>query len=206
MRNIIILLLCILATGPAHAQAPPKREFRAAWIATVANIDWPIAPGLPSDVQKQQFIKRIEDMKALGCNVVIVQVRPACDAFYDSKIEPWSKYLTGKQGEPPVPYYDPLIFMIEETHKRNMEFHAWFNPFRALMNSKINPNPPTHVTRTHKDWIISYGGKSYLDPGNWHAREYVVNVITDVVKRYDIDAVHLDDYFYPYKVSLIIFY
>ena len=183
----------------SYAQ-PPKREFRAAWIATVANIDWPSKPGLPSDEQKQEFIKRLDDLKALGCNVAIVQVRPASDAFYDSKIEPWSRYLTGAQGEPPVPYYDPLTFMVEETHKRNMEFHAWFNPFRALMDSKVNPNPPSHVTKTHKDWIISYGGKSYIDPGNSLAREYVLDVIADEVKRYDIDAVHLDDYFYPYKV------
>jgi uncharacterized lipoprotein YddW (UPF0748 family) len=105
------------------------------------------------------------------------------------------------QGQPPSPYYDPLQFMIEETHKRSMEFHAWFNPFRALVDSRKNPNPPNHITHTHKDWIINYGGKAYIDPGNWKAREYVNSVIADVVKRYDIDGVHLDDYFYPYKVA-----
>lgn len=198
MRNFTIFLFSFFFFTSSAQQ--PKREFRAAWIATVANIDWPSAPGLPADVQQQQFIKRLDDLKALGCNVVIVQVRPACDAFYDSKLEPWSCYLTGTQGQPPTPYYDPLTFMIEETHKRNMEFHAWFNPFRALMNCYQNPNPSTHVTRVHKDWIIAYGGKSYIDPGNEKAREYVTEVILDVVKRYDIDAVHLDDYFYPYKV------
>lgn len=193
------MAVCLLAAGMAMAQAP-KREFRAAWIATVANIDWPSKPGLDAAEQQQQFIKRLNDLKALGCNVAIVQVRPACDAFYESKYEPWSRYLTGVQGQPPTPYYDPLKFMIEETHKRNMEFHAWFNPFRALMDSKVNPNPAEHVTKAHKDWIISYGGKSYLDPGNKQARDYVIDVICDVVKRYDVDAVHLDDYFYPYKV------
>ena len=141
----------------------------------------------------------------MGCNAVIVQVRPVCDAIYDSKIEPWSRFLTGRQGEPPFPYYDPLVFMIAETHKRNMEFHAWFNPYRALMDSKVNPNPPKHVTRTHPDWIIKYGGKSYLDPGIPEVRDYVIDVISDVVIRYDIDAVHLDDYFYPYRVANVEF-
>ncbi len=179
----------------------PKRELRAAWIATVANIDWPSKPGLPGDEQRQEFIVRLDKLKELGCNAVIVQVRPASDALYDSKMEPWSHYLTGEQGVAPDPYYDPLVFMVEETHKRNMEFHAWFNPFRALMDSRNNINPANHVTHKHPDWIISYGGKSYIDPGIPDARAYVVSVITDVVKRYDIDAVHLDDYFYPYRVA-----
>ena len=199
-RPITTLLFALLFITTLHAQ-PVKREFRGAWIATVSNIDWPSKPGLPAVEQQEQFTQRLDQLKALGCNAVIVQIRPACDAFYASKIEPWSRYLTGRQGEPPFPYYDPLVFMIEEAHKRNMEFHAWFNPFRALMDSKQNPNPPKHVTRTHPDWIISYGGKSYIDPGIPEAREYVISVIMDVVKRYDIDAVHLDDYFYPYRVA-----
>ena len=199
LRPSTIFLILVILCSSAWGQSP-KRELRAAWIATVSNIDWPSKPGLPAIEQQQQFIKRLDDLKALGCNAVIVQIRPACDAFYMSKIEPWSRYLTGRQGEPPFPYYDPLIFMVEETHKRNMEFHAWFNPFRALVDNNWNPNPPSHVTRTHPGWIISYGGKSYLDPGSPEAREYVISVITDVVRRYDIDAVHLDDYFYPYRV------
>ena len=178
----------------------PKREFRGAWIASVANIDWPSKPGLPAAEQQQQFILLLDKLKALGCNAVIVQIRPVCDAFYNSKIEPWSHYLTGRQGEAPTPYYDPLVFMVDEAHKRNMEFHAWFNPYRALMDSKVNNNPPSHITRRHPEWTISYGGKTYLDPGIPEVREYVTSVISDVVKRYDIDAVHLDDYFYPYRV------
>lgn len=180
---------------------PQKREFRAAWIATVANIDWPSKPGLPASVQQSEFIARIDQLKKMGCNAVIVQIRPASDALYPSELEPWSHYLTGKQGEPPTPYYDPLEFMIAETHQRNMEFHAWFNPFRALVDSKKNANPKNHVTRTHPDWIINYGGKAYIDPGMWPARDYVISVVMDVVKRYDIDGVHLDDYFYPYRVA-----
>ena len=200
MYRSIILLLCSFFFGIIVYAQSPKREFRGAWIATVSNIDWPTRPGLPTNEQQQEFIELLEQLKTMGCNAVIVQIRPVCDAFYNSKIEPWSRYLTGRQGEAPDPYYDPLAFMVEETHKRNMEFHAWFNPFRALMDSKQNPNPPNHVTRTHPEWIISYGGKSYIDPGIPEARDYVISVITDVVKRYDIDAVHLDDYFYPYRV------
>lgn len=198
-RFSLLFLLGFLIAGSTFGQTP-KREFRGAWIASVANIDWPSKPGLPAIEQQQQFVQLLDKLKALGCNAVIVQIRPVCDAFYNSKIEPWSRYLTGRQGEPPFPYYDPLIFMVDEAHKRNMEFHAWFNPYRALMDSKVNNNPPSHITRRHPEWTISYGGKTYLDPGIPEVREYVIGVISDVVKRYDIDAVHLDDYFYPYRV------
>ena len=198
-RATLLVILSLLLSVSLEAQQ--KREFRAAWVATVANIDWPSKPGLPSIQQQEQFIHRLDQLKYLGCNAVIVQIRPSSDALYPSSIEPWCYYLTGRQGEPPFPYYDPLKFMIEEAHKRNMEFHAWFNPFRALMNSASNNNPESHVTRKHPDWIINYGGKALIDPGIPEAREYVVKVIIDVVKRYDIDAVHLDDYFYPYRVG-----
>jgi uncharacterized lipoprotein YddW (UPF0748 family) len=199
-RFITVLLVFLLCISRLQGQSR-KREFRGAWIATISNIDWPSRQGLPAVEQQEQFIQRLEQLKSVGCNAVIVQIRPSADAFYASKIEPWSHYLTGKQGVAPFPYYDPLVFMINETHKRNMEFHAWFNPFRALVDSKKNPNPSGHVTHTHPDWVIAYGGKSYLDPGVPEAREYVISVIADVVKRYDIDAVHLDDYFYPYRVA-----
>lgn len=200
----VLLCLFLVTCFAGRAQAP-KREFRAAWIATIGNIDWPLKQGLPAEEQRQSFIRRLDQMKRLGLNAAIVQIRPAADAFYPSTIEPWSRYLTGKQGVPPQPMYDPLEFMVEEAHKRNMEFHAWFNPFRALVDSKKNPNPPGHVTRLHPDWIISYGGKSYINPGIPEAREYVTDVIVDVVKRYDIDAVHLDDYFYPYRIAGVAF-
>lgn len=196
-----ILCISILFSFVTLQAQPPKREFRAAWIATVSNIDWPSKPGLPAAQQQQEFINRLNQLQELGCNAAIVQIRPAADAFYKSEYEPWSRFLTGRQGQPPFPYYDPLEFMIEETHKRNMEFHAWFNPYRALTDSKKNPNPASHVTKTHPDWIISYGGKSYFDPGSPEVREYVVKVMLDVIKRYDIDGVHLDDYFYPYRIA-----
>lgn len=199
-KAFLLLLLC-LCTAKNHYAQSPKREFRAAWIATVSNIDWPSKPGLPAGQQKSEFIARLNQLQAMGCNAVIVQVRPACDAFYNSVEEPWSRYLTGKQGQPPFPYYDPLEFMIEEAHKRNMEFHAWFNPYRALAIKGKNPNPPSHVTHKHPDWLINYGDKTYLNPGLPQVREYVNRIIMDVVKRYDIDAVHLDDYFYPYRIA-----
>jgi len=201
MRYLSLFLLFYFTCITSLFAQKPKREFRAAWIATVANIDWPSKPGMPSIAQQEEFIKRLDQLKALGCNAVIVQVRPAADALYTSQIEPWSRYLTGRQGTPPFPYYDPLLFMIEETHKRNMEFHAWFNPFRALMDSHKNMNPMSHVTRQHPEWIINYDGKSYFDAGQPEVRDYVIQVIMDVVKRYDIDAVHIDDYFYPYRVA-----
>lgn len=202
-----MILLLLLGSGSIKAQIPeaPKREFRAAWVATVGNIDWPEKQTLSTAEQKASFIQLLDRMKRLGCNAVIFQIRPACDAFYASEYEPWSRYLTGKQGQAPAPYYDALAFMIEEAHKRNMEFHAWFNPFRALVDSRKNPNPPSHVTHQHPDWLVSYGGKTYLNPGIPAAREYVTKVILDVVKRYDIDAVHLDDYFYPYRIPNLTF-
>jgi uncharacterized lipoprotein YddW (UPF0748 family) len=193
---IIVLLFPFLS----NAQSP-KRELRAAWIATVGNIDWPSKQGLSSQQQQQEFIAHLNFLKENGFNAVIVQVRPAADVFYQSKYEPWSRYLSGKQGEPPFPIYDPLEFMIQETHKRNMEFHAWFNPYRALTNSNFNPNPAHHPTKKNPDWIIHYDGKAYFDPGNAHAREHIINVIMEAVVNYDIDAVHIDDYFYPYPVA-----
>lgn len=200
LRYFIFITVFLTSSFSVFGQGH-KREFRAAWIATVSNIDFPSKPGLPAIQQQQEFINRLDQLKYLGCNAVIVQIRPAADAFYDSNFEPWSRFLTGKQGQPPFPYYDPLKFMIEQTHLRNMEFHAWFNPFRALTDSRKNPNPPDHVTKKHPDWVVNYDGKALLNPGIPEAREYVIRVIMDVVKRYDIDGVHLDDYFYPYRVA-----
>lgn len=202
MRCILFIVTLLFSFSLIHASdAAPKRELRAVWVATVGNIDWPSRPGLSAQQQQQEFISQLNFLQRNGFNAVIVQVRPAADAFYPSPYEPWSKYLSGKQGQPPFPKYDPLEFMIGETHKRNMEFHAWFNPYRALVSSNSNPNPAGHATRTHPDWIINYAGKSYFDPGNPDVREYILKVILDVVRRYDIDAVHIDDYFYPYPVA-----
>jgi uncharacterized lipoprotein YddW (UPF0748 family) len=185
----------------ARSQAPVKPEFRGVWVATVSNIDWPDAPTISAEIQKMQFIKLLDMHKRNGMNVMIVQVRPAADAFYPSPYEPWSQWLTGTQGLPPVPLYDPLEFMITETHKRGMEFHAWMNPYRAVFNINGSSIAATHITRIHPEWFLTYGDKKYFDPGNPDARKYVADVVKDVVSRYKVDAIHFDDYFYPYRIA-----
>lgn len=195
------LLLCGSLLRPAKAQQlSPKREFRAVWISTISNIDWPSRKGLPPEEQRAEFIRLLDFHQRNGINAIIFQVRPAADAFYPSPYEPWSEYLTGRQGQPPIPYYDPLEFMITETHKRGMEFHAWFNPYRAVANIRGSSIAANHITRTRPQWFVTYGDKKYFDPGIPEVRSYVTELIRDVVKRYDIDAVHFDDYFYPYRI------
>lgn len=181
--------------------AQPKYEFRGVWIATVENIDFPSSRTLTPEAQRAEFISILEMHKRNGMNAVVVQIRPVSDAFYPSQLEPWSEYLTGTQGKPPVPYYDPLEFMITETHKRGMEFHAWMNPYRAVFNINKSSIAPNHITRIHPEWFIDYGGKRYFDPGNKEAQKFVEEVVKDVVSRYQVDAIHFDDYFYPYRIA-----
>jgi uncharacterized lipoprotein YddW (UPF0748 family) len=196
-----LILIALVGALPASAQSPhPKYEFRAVWIASVENIDWPSKKGLPADSQRAEFIRLLDLHKQEGFNAVVVQIRPAADALYPSPYEPWSEWLTGVQGSPPLPYYDPLEFMIEETHKRGMEFHAWINPYRAVKTIGRSSIAPDHITRQHPDWFVRFENTLYFDPGNKEAQEYVTMVIRDIVRRYDIDALHLDDYFYPYDI------
>ncbi len=185
---------------PEVATEIPKaeREFRAAWVATVANIDWPSEPGLPVDLQKQEIIAILDTAKALNLNAIVFQIRPHCDAFYASKLEPWSYYLTGEQGKAPDPYYDPLKFWIDESHKRGLELHAWFNPYRAhhpaggeITEHSIIKQKPSLAKKLKS-------GFYWLDPANPKTQQHSMDVIMDVVRRYDIDGVHMDDYFYPY--------
>lgn len=190
-----ILLICFIAT------AQPRYEFRAVWIASVDNIDWPPKGMFDVDSQKTEFIRQLDMHRANGMNAVIVQVRPAADAFYPSQYEPWSQWLTGVQGRPPSPYYDPLAFMIEETHKRGMKFHAWANPYRADFRIGQSSIASTHITRVRPEWFLTYGDKKYFDPASKDVQRFVVNVIRDIVSRYDIDALHMDDYFYPYRIA-----
>ena len=188
--------------GPAIARAPaPEREFRGVWVATVGNIDWPSRPDLTTAEQKAELVAILDRAVQLKLNTIIFQVRPACDALYASKIEPWSEFLTGTMGKAPEPYYDPLSFAIAEAHKRGLELHAWFNPYRARLLSSKSPVAANHVTKTHPGIVRRYGEYLWLDPGEPETQEYSLSVIMDVVKRYDIDGVHLDDYFYPYKVK-----
>jgi uncharacterized lipoprotein YddW (UPF0748 family) len=195
-----IFIFFLFSAWGAFAQPAPKREFRAVWVATVNNIDWPSRPGLSTDEQMKEAIA-ILDMHAKNrMNAIIFQVRPASDAFYQSELEPWSRYLSGTPGKTPVPFYDPLAFWIEECHKRNMEFHAWLNPFRVSQNA-AEPLAATHVAFQHPEWIVKYGDKLYFDPGLPQTRDWVVQVVTDIVSRYDVDAIHFDDYFYPYPLK-----
>jgi uncharacterized lipoprotein YddW (UPF0748 family) len=134
-------------------------------------------------------------------NAIIMQVRPSGDAFYPSTLEPWSEYLMGTQGLPPSPFYDPLEFMINETHKRGMEFHAWINPYRAVFNVKRSSVAPSHISKIHPEWFLTYGDKKYFNPGLPQVWQHTNRIVRDLVSRYDIDAIHMDDYFYPYRIA-----
>jgi len=189
----------ILLNAQTPAKIAPKREFRGVWVATVDNIDWPSKSGLTEDQQKQELIGLLEQHKKEGMNAIMLQVRPAADAFYRKSREPWSQWLMGKQGIAPAGY-DPLEFAIKEAHSRGMELHAWFNPYRASMGSKSFVSDD-HMTRKRPELFFTYGGKKQFDPGLPEVREYIVQVILDVVKGYDVDGIHFDDYFYPYPIS-----
>lgn len=195
-RSLLALALAASLAAQALA-APPEmpREFRGVWVATVHNIDWPSKPGLTAATQRSQLLSILDTARQTGLNAVILQVRPACDALYDSPHEPWSPYLTGTMGRSPG--YDPLAFAVEEAHKRGLELHAWFNPFRAQSNHK-NTVSRDHVTRRKPQWIRRYANYLWLDPGLPEVRAYSRSVILDVVRRYDVDGIHIDDYFYPY--------
>ena len=200
IRLVIVVVLIGCVTATAAGQSFPKREMRAAWIATVMNIDWPSNKGLSSTQQQQEYIELLDKLHAVGMNAVIVQIRPTADAFYPSSFEPWSEYLTGAQGVPPQPYYNPLNFMIDEARKRGMEFHAWFNPYRVSMNEDFIP-AAGHPFTKYPDWFVKYGGKWYYDPGHPDARAFVLEAIMETIRHYDVDAVHFDDYFYPYRIK-----
>jgi len=208
-----LVLFCIASRGGAEAgtttsitaspieEIPsPPREFRGLWIATVSNIDWPSQRGLPVDQQKTELLALLDRAKQLHMNAVVFQVRPACDAMYKSDLEPWSEYLSGAQGQAPGEGFDPLGFAVEECHRRGLELHAWFNPYRAAM-SKSTQFSAQHITKTRPELVKEYGDFLWLDPGEKEVQDLAMTVIMDVVRRYDIDAVHFDDYFYPYIVK-----
>jgi uncharacterized lipoprotein YddW (UPF0748 family) len=196
-----LLSLAIFSISITSFSQQPTHEFRGVWIATVNNIDWPLPGMYDIDSQKQEYIRQLDLHLQNGMNAVIVQVRPAADAFYPSPYEPWSQWLTGEQGKAPEPYYDPLQFLISEAHKRGMKFHAWLNPYRADFNIGKSSIAKDHITKTHPEWFLSYGGKKYFDPANKDAQQFVVNVVRDIVKHYKVDAIHMDDYFYPYRIA-----
>ncbi|MFC7643107.1 glycoside hydrolase family 10 protein [Streptosporangium lutulentum] len=186
------------AACPVDARYP-KRQLRGVWIATTQNIDWPSRAGLPVARQQAEYLKILDSAVKRRFNAVFVQVRPASDAFYASSLEPWSQYLSGTASKNPG--WDPLAFLVAEAHKRGLEFHAWFNPYRASYGTNLGKLPANHPARLHPDWIVKYGGQSYYNPGLPQVRNHVTTVVKDVVSRYDVDGVHFDDYFYPYPVS-----
>ncbi len=196
-------MLAITLLGLAITQdvpPPAPREFRAAWVATVDNIDWPTKRDLTTEQARAELVKVLDTAKRIHLNALILQVRPAADALYASKLEPWSEYLTGQQGKPPSPYWDPLAFAVEEAHKRGLELHAWFNPYRAWHPSAKGKPSATHISQT-TDLAKPYGTYLWLDPGEKRVQDHSIAVMLDVVKRYDLDGVHIDDYFYPYPVK-----
>jgi uncharacterized lipoprotein YddW (UPF0748 family) len=204
---MVMAVLCAMSataasipvTAAAAQAAPPiRREFRGAWVASVANIDWPSKPGLSSWQQQAELIAILDRARELKLNAILLQVRPAADALYASPYEPWSAYLTGVEGRPPEPYYDPLAFAVKEAHTRGLELHAWFNPYRARHPSATGPNASTHVANTHPQWVRQYGKYLWMDPGEPGVLAHSVKVALDVVRRYDVDGIHVDDYFYPY--------
>ncbi|MCX6138153.1 MAG: family 10 glycosylhydrolase [Ignavibacteriales bacterium] len=203
-----VLLLCVVAvalfTSVTFGQTKyPKREFRGAWLATVANLDWPTSGASPSS-QQAALIGILDRLKTNGINAVIFQIRPECDALYPSAIEPWSRWLTGTQGVAPNPLWDPLQFAIDESHKRGMELHAWFNPYRAEKAIGAYPLAASHVVNMHPDWILTFPSSSLkiLNPGLLQVRNFVASVTADIVRRYNVDGIHADDYFYPYSPKI----
>ena len=192
---VLFILLLLASACPARET---RHEVKGVWIATVQNLDWPSNPGLPPETQKAELTTMLDEFKAMGFNTVILQVRPMADTFWPSELEPWSAYLTGTQGKDPG--YDPLGFAVEEAHKRGLKIHAWFNPFRVKSDASKNPSE-NHPAVKNKNWAVKYGNAIVYDPGSPEARKHIIEVITEAAAKYDIDGVHLDDYFYPYPIS-----
>lgn len=178
-----------------------KREMRGVWIATVANIDWPSQKGGSTLQQRNELLDMLDELEKANINTLIFQARPSSDAFYHSMYEPWSNYLTGKQGKRPEPYFDPLQFLTEEAHKRCMDVHVWINPYRLLNNDQTSGLDKSHLYFQKPHLFVKYGGKYYFNPGLDETRNYLNQIVKDIVERYDIDAIHFDDYFYPYPVA-----
>lgn len=201
VKSLLCVFFLLLMAGGVFAQvqtgsAYPKREFRAAWIQSVNGQ----FRGMPTEKLKQNLIGQLNSLQRAGINAIIFQVRPEADALYASRLEPWSRFLTGVQGKAPEPYWDPMQFMIDECHKRGMEFHAWINPYRTktTLKSELAPN---HVYNIHPEWFVTYGDQLYFDPALPESRRHICMVVSDIVSRYDVDAIHMDDYFYPYPIK-----
>lgn len=195
--SVIFLIAALLAIAINAGASSPKREFRGAWLHIVGNTE--LAKMTSSEVQ-ELFVSTLDELKASGCNAVFFQVRPEADACYPSDIEPWTRFLTGVQGQAPDPFWDPLQFMIDECHKRGMELHAWLNPYRVTTNAKEKPCEG-HLYYREPGIFVKYGDQIYFNPGEPDSRKHILLVVKDIVSRYDIDGIHFDDYFYPYPIS-----
>ena len=198
-KSIILNIFAFLLLN-AQSQVP-KREMRAVWIATVANIDWPSQRNLSPKAQREEMRNMLDEFARNNINTIVMQIRPTADAFFPSQIEPWSQWLSGKQGTKPSPFYDPLQFIITEAHKRCIDVHAWLNPYRVTNTDNIEQLSKDHLYFKNRDLFLKYGGKTYFNPGLDETREYLNRVVTEIVERYDIDAIHFDDYFYPYRIN-----
>lgn len=200
LLSILTMAMLVVGGCSVAGDAPPQplREFRGMWVATVANIDWPSKPALSADDARAEMTRVLDSASRLNLNAIVLQVRPACDAIYPSELEPWSEYLSGTQGVPLAEGYDPLAEWIAAAHARGIELHAWFNPYRARHTAAKSPVSASHIATTRPDLVRSYDGYLWLDPGEPDAQRHTLAVIDDVVRRYDIDGVHFDDYFYPY--------
>lgn len=202
VRSVSVISVVMLASLLTIMEAAPKkREMRGVWVATVANIDWPTSRNASSDAQREELREMLDRFAELKINTVVFQARPTSDALYHSAIEPWSAYLTGKQGRKPSPYFDPLQFLVEEAHKRFIDVHVWLNPYRLLNGDPVTSLDKSHIFFQKPHLFVQYGGKYYFNPGLDETRHYLNRVVADIVERYDIDAIHFDDYFYPYPVQ-----
>lgn len=201
MYKKLLLTIILFHLFTLLFSAYPKREMRAVWIATVTNLDWPSKKGLSTQEQQDEMIRLLDEFKANNINTVVFQARPCADVYYKSEIEPWSMWLSGKQGVAPYPYYDPLEFVIEESHKRCMEVHAWINPYRALNYDDVSLFDKNHIFFKKKDLFVKFGNKYYFNPGLEETQAYLNTIVKELVEKYDIDAVHFDDYFYPYPIA-----
>lgn len=207
IKSICVLVLLSLMSCSIFKSVPqPKTEFRGFWVATVVNIDWPKNGNDGIEKQKTDYLKILNFYQDLNFNAAIVQIRTAGDAFYDSEYAPWSRFLTGEEGKAPNTEESLLKWMIDETHERGMEFHAWLNPYRATFDLKTEILSPVHDFNLHPEWMLKYGKKYYYNPGLPEVRQRMVSVIDEIVANYDVDAIHFDDYFYPYTIKDEVFH
>lgn len=206
MRNVFLCLAILFCScSGLKYEKHPKTEFRGTWVATVVNIDWPKSANHTVEKQKEDFIELLDFYDDLNFNTLIVQVRTAGDAFYPSELAPWSRFLSGEEGSLKPDFEDPLQWMLDKTHERGMQFHAWLNPYRATFDLDTTILAENHDFKQHREWMIKYGKKYYYDPGNKEVQQHLTNIVSEVVQNYAVDGIHFDDYFYPYKITSEVF-